>query len=156
MTPDPKLPPACCTFARASLAHLPAIMEIERASFAEPWPESAFRGELANVDARYFVALSPVGAVVGYGGYWRVAGEAHIMNIAVSPQARRLGVGRRLLGLLLRDAAGSGVGVAFLEVREDNAPAIALYQEFGFSRCGYRANYYAKENKGAVMMRADL
>ena len=143
-------------FARASGDHLLDIIEIERLSFSEPWPETAFLEELANDNASYFVALSPGGAVVGFCGYWRVADEAHVMNIAVNPRERRHGVGMELLRLLLRDAAERGMVIAFLEVREDNAPAIALYERFGFVRCGFRENYYAKEGKSAIVMRASL
>jgi ribosomal-protein-alanine N-acetyltransferase len=133
------------------------MIEIERLCFAEPWPESSFLDELANERAAYFVALSPEdGAVVGYCGYWRVAGEAHIMNLAVSPAAQRKGIGRRLLGLLMRDAAEHGIATAFLEAREDNAAALALYGQFGFVRCGLRVNYYSKEQKDAIVMQADL
>ena len=151
-TPDP----GEFAYSRACRAHLQDIIKIERLCFAEPWPATAFIDELSDERACYFVATSSGGDVVGFCGYWHVVDEAHIMNIAVIPSARRRGVGRGLLRVALDDAVARGMRVAFLEVREDNASAIALYGQFGFTQCGFRENYYEKENKSAVVMSAEL
>jgi len=136
----------------AALEHIPQIRAIEELSFKQPWSEESFRNELADSLARYAVALSPEAEVVGYCGYWSIVGEAHITNVAVHPLHRGRGVGRALMGWLLSDAAENGISSLTLEVREDNEPALRLYESLGFQRYGIRKNYYQIERKNAIIM----
>jgi [ribosomal protein S18]-alanine N-acetyltransferase len=71
-----------------------------------------------------------------------VAGEAELLTLAVAPDARRRGLGRRLVARFLYQALLRGAESAFLEVSSENAAAIALYESSGFARTGLRREYY--------------
>jgi ribosomal-protein-alanine N-acetyltransferase len=76
-------------------------------------------------------------------------GECEILNLAVSPDFRRLGVGRALVGSLLADFPGA----VFLEVRASNAGAIRLYKSLGFQEFGLRSRYYEGPPEAAIVMK---
>jgi ribosomal-protein-alanine N-acetyltransferase len=78
------------------------------------------------------------------------ADEAEILSIAVAPDHRREGLGRKLLGVHLRRLAGYGVRAVFLEVDESNAAARRLYAGFGFTAVGRRERYYADDGPEAA------
>lgn len=131
---------------------IPAVHEIERASFTAPWPTYAFKQELeANRLARYVVARDG-DRIVGYGGLWLMVDEAHITTFAVTPEYRQQGVGRHLLTELLGIAASVGASVATLEVRVSNLPARRLYEKYGFRPVGVRPRYYTDNNEDALIM----
>lgn len=92
------------------------------------------------------------GEVLAYGGYTLHYDEAEILNIAVLDKARQRGVGRKLLTLLMRDAASHGAERITLEVRESNEPARRLYDSMGFRPCGRRKNYYEKPKEDALIL----
>jgi ribosomal-protein-alanine N-acetyltransferase len=71
-----------------------------------------------------------------------VAGEAEVLTLATAPESRRLGLGRKLVTRFLYQARLRAAETAFLEVAADNAPAIALYQDAGFTESGRRRGYY--------------
>ena len=145
-------------YTRARIEHIPQICEIERQCFSEPWPAKSFKKEFTDGLASYFVAkrLSPsgkeTGIIAGFCGYWSVAGEAHITNVAVHPRYRERGVGAGLIDAMIDDIYVRGHSAATLEVREDNAVAIRLYERFGFERAGIRKKYYDKGKKDALIM----
>ena len=107
-------PPLRVAVTEMTVADIPAVHHIERASFPTPWPAYAFRQELeTNRLARYLVAR--VGdEVVAYAGVWLLVDEAHITTFAVLPEWRRHGVGRRLLLAVLELAEDMGAGAATL------------------------------------------
>ena len=74
------------------------------------------------------------------------------VTIGVDPEFQGLGIGRELLAALLEFAGG---GAVFLEVRTDNAPAIALYESVGFVTMGVRKRYYRVSGADAYTMRRD-
>ena len=87
------------------------------------------------------------------------ADEAEILTIAVEGASRGRGVGRALLDEALRQASNAGAKAMFLEVGKDNAPALALYERFGFVKVGERAGYYRRNDgtrASAVIMRKAL
>jgi [ribosomal protein S18]-alanine N-acetyltransferase len=131
---------------------LDAVQEIERRSFRTPWPAHAYRTELeTNRLAQYLVARSD-GRVVGYGGIWLMADEAHITTFAVDPDWRRRGIGERLLLALLDLAIARNAHEATLEVRLSNLPARRLYEKYGFRPVGLRPRYYSDDNEDALIM----
>jgi ribosomal-protein-alanine N-acetyltransferase len=135
-----------------SMADLPEVQRIERASFTVPWPDDAYRSELAtNRLASYLVARADRG-LVGYGGIWLMVDEAHITTFAVDPAWRRQGIGETLLLALLELAIGRMAREATLEVRLSNLPARRLYEKFGFRPVGVRPRYYSDNNEDALIM----
>ena len=107
-------------------ADIPQIAELERICFSDPWSEQTLRDSLVNPLYR-FVAVKDGARVLGYAGMFLTIPEAQIANIAVTPDERRQGLGRLLVRGLVREAEEAGAQVVFLEVREHNARAIALY-----------------------------
>ena len=126
---------------------LDAVTAISAASFAGPWSRRAFAAELRNPHSRAWVAEAPVAAgrpaVVGMIVLWLLPPEAEIATFAVHPHWRGRGLGRALLRHALAWVCRRGdVQRVFLEVRVDNAPALALYRAFGFVEVGRRRGYY--------------
>ena len=81
------------------------------------------------------------------------AGDADVQTIGVAPRAQGRGVGTRLLRALTDRAARGGAASLLLEVRADNAPAIALYTREGFERVAVRRRYYQPGDVDALVMR---
>ena len=134
---------------------IPAVHRIERQSFPVPWPDQAFRQELrTNRLARYLVARSGQ-EVVGYAGAWLMVDEVHVTTFAVSPDARRRGIGARLMLAVVRLAWELGAQVITLEVRLSNMPARRLYTRFGFRPVGLRPRYYSDNGEDALIMTTD-
>jgi len=130
--------------------HLPEVAELETLCFAEPWSENALR--LLLGDGAIGVVLLECGRVVAYGGMTTVLDEGAVTNIAVHPDARRRGFGRAVTAELLRIASEQRIQTVFLEVRESNAAARALYVSLGFSECGVRKNFYRHPTESAIQM----
>ena len=135
-----------------SLADVPDVHRIERASFSVPWPDDAYRAELTgNRLAAYLVARAD-GAVVGYGGIWMMVDEAHITTFAIEPSWRRQRLGETLLVALLDLAIARRAREATLEVRLSNVPARRLYEKYGFLPVGVRPRYYSDNGEDALIM----
>jgi ribosomal-protein-alanine N-acetyltransferase len=131
------------------------ILIIERESFLSPWTYNMFLNEISNPLSRSFAAKeeNPRTKILGYIFYQVVAFEMHILNIAVHPSFRSKGIGTTLfMESIKKENAEKNARYAFLEVRENNARAIRLYQKFGFKELGLRKNYYRKENANAIIM----
>lgn len=123
-------------------------MEIEKACFTNAWSQAQFEQELLNDAAYYYVVLQK-GRVAGFGGFWQIVDEGHIMNLAVSENWRRQGIGERLMAEML--AMGDKLGILYwtLEVRFSNDPARHLYEKCGFRDAGTRPGYYEKPKEDA-------
>lgn len=102
-----------------------------------PWSAVDFASLLADPLA-FLLVEGDAGFLLGRA----VAGEAELLTLAVAPEARKRGLGRKLVARFLYQAQMRGADQAFLEVAVDNAPAIALYESAGFSRAGLRRGYY--------------
>ncbi len=127
---------------RARLEDAPALAQIARDSFPDPWSEPVLRAELARPTAVALVARAGE-AVAGYALGGRVLDQVELTSFAVAPAFRRHGVGRALLARLLDDLRSEGVQRLTLEVRASNAPAQALYRRLGLVREGERPRYYS-------------
>lgn len=140
-------------------ADLPVVAALEQASHAAPWTQGNFRDAFA---AGYGTLVGELDSnVVAYGVLMLSPGEAQLLNLTVAARARRRGLGRRLLRRLLADAMGVGAGQCFLEVRESNHAAIALYLREGFAPVARRPGYYpapagASRREDALVMRRHL
>ena len=119
--------------------HLAALAEIEKVCFHAPWSADMLREELGK---GLFLVAERDGVAVGYVGCQTVLDEGYITNVAVSPDCRRQGVGRALIGTLVSHAGAQGLAFVTLEARTSNMPAIALYENAGFQKVGVRKNFY--------------
>ncbi len=132
-------------------ADIAALGAIEAACFSRPW-SAASLGLLLTPAATALVAEAE-GTVVGYLGLLRIPpDEWEFTNIGVLPAHRRRGIGRALVTAMQEAAIAEGIGRVTLEVREKNAPALALYQSAGFCPVGTRKNYYKDPPDHAVIM----
>ncbi len=119
---------------------LPGIIEIEESAYDFPWTEGIFR-DCLRVGYCCWI-YEQAGAITAYGVMSVGYGEAHILNLCVRPDARRGGVGRRMLGHLLDLARRHHAETALLEVRPSNRAALLLYHGMGFQEVGLRRGYY--------------
>jgi ribosomal-protein-alanine N-acetyltransferase len=139
------------TIRRLGYSDLPQVIAIERRSFPTAWSLSMFVLELSKPAGICLAAVRTGSRTVdGYLICSRYDTVWHVMNVAVEPSARRHGVARRMLAEMI---ARAGSQEPFtLEVRASNAPAIALYERFGFRSAGTRARYYRDTGEDAVIM----
>ena len=107
------------------------VAEIERQIFSIPWSEKAFRDSMESDNTIYIVAKEN-NNVAGYAGMYLSFEEGNITNVAVNPLSRRKGIGEKIVRDILNRAYEKGVRDVFLEVRETNSVAIALYEKIGF------------------------
>jgi ribosomal-protein-alanine N-acetyltransferase len=133
---------------------------LHAAEFAHPWSAEEIAALVARSTTLAAAALNPAsGELRGFVLSRLAADEAEILTIAVEPALRGRGVGRALLSESLRQAANAGAKSMFLEVDEDNGPALALYARFDFVKVGERAGYYRRKGglrATAVVMRKPL
>jgi len=135
---------------------LDQVVEIEHRCFASPWRREHFCFEIH--DNRFAVnrVIRLGDRVLAYACVWMIGDELKINNIAVSPDRRRLGLGRWLLRRLLEEARRAGCTVARLEVRPSNRSAVELYRVHGFREIERRTGYYEQEGEDALVMEASL
>lgn len=134
---------------------LEQVAAIERASFKRPWQPGGFRAEMERKPSICLIARhGPI--VYGYLIFWLITPEIHILNIAVKPDIRRMGLGKLMLNYLIEYAKEVGVTEIFLEVRPSNKGAMQLYENAGFETTGVRKNYYAEDKEDALLMTLHL
>ena len=121
--------------------HLPALAELEKQCFHAPWSENMLREELGK---GIFLVAEQNGKTAGYVGCQTVLDEGYITNVAV------------LIAELTAKAEENKLAFVTLEVRESNAPAIALYTGAGFAPVGKRKNFYSNPTENAVLMTISL
>jgi len=131
--------------------HIPVILGIENRTNGAPWSDRAFQNELNHNDRIFLVAYSG-GEIVGYGGVWLVIDEAHVTTLAVAEEARRQGIGRKLMIELLERSKEAGMVCSTLEVRAGNDPAIQLYENLGYAQTARRKGYYPDNKEDAIVM----
>ncbi len=152
-----RTPPLGWTVERADRARdLDAIVEIEHASFANPWTREMFEHEFEHAEVSHTLVIrTPATRVAGFCIFWIVFDETHINNLAVRPDCRHAGLGEALLRAALDQAVASGGRRATLEVRRSNATAIRLYERFGFRMGGIRPAYYSNPVEDALVLELD-
>ncbi len=134
---------------------LDGIVSIENVSFPTPWPRRVFERELKS-EKSYNRVIRFGGMVVGYIVTWTIYDEVHILNIAVHPDFRNMGLGERLLRDCLGHSARSGLKYAILEVRVSNARARGLYEKMGFKTIHTRRKYYSDTGEDAYVMMFEI
>ncbi|MFC1501458.1 ribosomal protein S18-alanine N-acetyltransferase [Elusimicrobiota bacterium] len=133
--------------------HINAVLEIEQLSFADPWNKGMFEKEIKLGVSNFFI-FELQDKIIGYGGFWDFSDEADIVNLAVHPDYRSKGVGKKILNYLLSVLNEKKVKKVFLEVRNSNENAKKLYGFAGFEKVGMRPKYYCNED--AVLMAKNL
>ena len=126
---------------------------IEQQVFADPWSTQDFRDCVSY--AQFLVADEGSGRIAGYVVALDAADEGEILNRAVAEAGRRRGLGRALVEAILERLRSRGVRQVYLEVRESNAAARALYTAFGFKEVGRRRAYYRRPVEDAMVLRLD-
>ena len=148
--------PADVTIRGAEESDLRAVVRIERTSFGQPWPYTAFERFL---DENGFLVADRDDEVVGY-----VVGDVtpnfgrdigHVKDLAVAPSARRNGIGRSLLVRSLVALTADGAETVKLEMRESNDAAGALYRKLGFETARRVPRYY-RDGEDALVMILDV
>jgi ribosomal-protein-alanine N-acetyltransferase len=116
----------------------------------DPWSIEQFWSELAQPTRAYAVAMDGE-RIIGYAGAFLLPPESDVQTIAVSPRDQGRGVGAILLAWLIDRATAHGCRQMLLEVRSENAPAIAMYERFGFERISVRRDYYERGIDAVIM-----
>jgi len=145
---------------------LDAVSELEKRAYAHPWSRRHFQDSLAAGHPVVLLLADPLPGeailpgsnarvLLGYMVAMRGVDEVHLLNITVSPDHRRQGWARFLLDALVLWSRGQGAQCLWLEVRQSNTPARALYEAYGFNQVGVRKGYYPegqREREDAVVM----
>ncbi len=140
---------------RMGFDDIEAVAKIERENFSVPWDENGFLSFMIREGTVFLTAFLD-DRLVGYCGLISAADEADITNVSVSLDARHQGIGSRLVEELIKEAGDMGIKKIFLEVRESNVSAIALYQKHDFKQVGLRKDYYEKPTENALLMLKEL
>ena len=132
--------------------NLDDVIAIEEKAYGQHhWSKDSFMSELANELAKYFCVFDG-DKLIAYCGYWQILEEAHITNIAVTPEYRQKHVGEALLTTIIEECYKNMAKYITLEVRIGNKPAIGLYEKYGFKSLGTRKGYYQDNNEDALIM----
>lgn len=164
---------------------IPQVMSVERLCFPDPWPARSYYFEVNESNVSHMVVLergdiltpptahplgslqrflrqlrgeeppAPSGEIVGFGGLWCIADEAHVSTIASHPDERGKGYGEALLSGMIQRALRLGAAYVVLEVRVSNSTAQALYHKYGFVTQARNPRYYA-DGEDAFLMRLDF
>jgi ribosomal-protein-alanine N-acetyltransferase len=121
---------------------------------ASPWSASQYE-DAARGDYQGWLAEHN-GSVVGFIFTRIAADEVEILNVAVLPDRRRLGVASQLIERALDHAKAYGAARAYLEVRASNSAATTLYGKCGFATAGRRAHYYSSPIEDALLLSKTL
>ncbi len=132
-----------------------ALVALERRAFTDPWTEASFHEALTSGWTFGLVAETSRGTA-GYLIGREVAGTGEVLNLAVAPEYRRRGIAGALLEAGLAAFRHRRVDEVFLEVRESNRSAQALYLSRGFRPVGQRAAYYRNPKEDALVLRLAL
>ncbi|MBE7710601.1 MAG: ribosomal-protein-alanine N-acetyltransferase [Cyanobacteria bacterium SIG31] len=129
------------------------VSKIEEDAYGEHhWSKSSFYDEMQNNLAKYYVARTQNGELVGYAGTWHIIDEGHITTIAVKKSHLRKHIGEAIIVKIIEDCYKNEIKYLTLEVRVSNTPAIALYTKYGFNSLGTRKGYYQDNNEDALIM----
>ena len=130
-----------------------ALYAIEQAAHAVPWSLGTLKN---NQGERYLnLKIAEGHQIYGFAICQTVLDEATLFNIAIAPQKQDLGLGRQLLNELITRLRQKGILTLWLEVRESNKKAQALYDSLGFNQVDIRKNYYPTpdgKRENAVVM----
>ena len=130
---------------------VPTVYEMEKTCFADPWGRDSLTDFSSGKGHSVFIAEDDKN-IIGYGCTQQVLDECEILRIAVNPNFRKKGVGYSLLSEMVNNAYAHGSRIFYLEVRENNVPAIGLYKKLMFTESGRRKDYYKNPTEDAILM----
>jgi len=146
--------------AKMTIAHLDAVMAIESQAYPFPWTRGNFIDSLASgYPAQVLFDSDRRGHVIGYFVAMEGVDELHLLNLTVAPDAQSQGHGRLMLDALVDLCRQCRALQLWLEVRQSNPRAHALYLRYGFRDIGVRRGYYpaaAGRREDAVVMSLDV
>lgn len=128
------------------------VTDLEKECFSDAWSEKLVADLLTSSFDEVWVLACPDGELVGYINIRFLAGEGELMRIAVKPSHRGLGYSRKLMDRLVQSACENEAPELTLEVRAGNAPAIGLYESYGFVSEAVRKGYYHNPTEDALIM----
>ena len=135
--------------------HVAPVAAIEKECFGvDAWSEKSVASELTNQLSLWLVAVDG-DRVAGYVGSQTVCDETDMMNVAVTADYRRQGLGEKLVLALVEELKVMGSQCLTLEVRDSNTPARTLYEKLGFQQIGLRKNYYRNPKEDAYILRKE-
>lgn len=127
------------------------VSQIEKLSFPTPWSCGIFSSELDKKTLTFYYVMEYQDEVIAYTGYWKLANEAHLVNLAVYPAFRRKGLGSKLLKYVLEKAQNQALDTITLEVRRFNLAAQKFYERFDFKKVAIRPGYYVETGEDALV-----
>ncbi|MDR1043976.1 MAG: ribosomal protein S18-alanine N-acetyltransferase [Candidatus Adiutrix sp.] len=139
---------------RLTEADLPEVLALERLVYSQPWTEGNFQGEFRR-QITLALGLKRGGRLLAHCFFWLLPPEIHLLNLAVRPECRRLGLAWRLVTAMESIGRRAGARNIFLEVRPSNRAALSLYRSRGFQVAGRRPGYYG-DGEDAVLMTLEL
>lgn len=138
---------------KMNLNHLNELQEILISDFDDFWSFSTFKEEVENENSSYIIGKIN-NEIIGFAGLKKIFDQADIMNIVIKKTYRNQGIGTLLLENLILLAKDLNISTLFLEVNEQNKPAIHLYEKLGFEKLGVRKKYY--NNNNGIIMKKNL
>lgn len=140
----------------ATASDIDRVLQLETEAFSDAWTRSSFVQLLGDTRSLFAVACGDDGLVHGYVVAWYVADEGEIANLAVASTSRRRGIGGMLLDTALDAARARNAASVYLEVRDSNESAQALYASRGFEPVMRRRRYYRAPTEDALVLKLDL
>jgi len=142
--------------AKALFTDIPEMIEIERAVYSgqAPWDSTAFANELRRNKDRLYLVIRKNDKLLAFIGstFDERNRDAHITNIAVLPEYQGKGLGRFLLGIMIKKARKLNYKTVSLEVRVSNKSAQRLYRDLQFEQTGIKRGYYFGDHEDAADM----
>jgi ribosomal-protein-alanine N-acetyltransferase len=127
------------------------VYSIECDLFQDPWSYDSFLKDVDNDQITRAFVIENEKEIVGYAICWLYSRELHIGNVAVSRKWHRQGIGSFIVSRIIEQF--NDAEILYLEVRENNRPAINLYRKFGFDTLYVRKGYYPDGENALVMVR---
>lgn len=135
---------------KMTIEDVSALSELEKQCFTDAWSENMVRDLVDSSWDEVWVLESET--ILGYINFRFIAGEGELMRIAVLPEHRGHGYSRKLMDVMMEEAAKNQITDLTLEVRAGNEPAIGLYKAYGFAEEAVRKNYYHNPTEDALIM----
>ena len=138
------------TYSYMTEADIPAVAELERKVFSQPWSEEGLKHYL-DVGLTLFIVAKEENNLAGYAAVLSILDEGNLVSIIVDEDYRQCGIATEILDILYEELKKEKVTSLNLEVRESNLAAIALYEKEGFEKVGRRKGFYDKPKEDALL-----